>query len=94
MDPDVYIDVGLRKWICTDLDDEMRGKTYWPPNPKSVTHLVKTEESFKASWPKHDVEIKRFYSKILFYSFVDIGLLHASLHTYMRLEYIDTFDKN
>ncbi|XP_025266726.1 uncharacterized protein LOC112638743 isoform X3 [Camponotus floridanus] len=61
-DPDTYFDVGLRKWICTDLDDEMCGKTYWPPNSNSVTQLVKTEESFKTNWPKHDVEVKRFYN--------------------------------
>ncbi|XP_024888848.1 uncharacterized protein LOC112465509 [Temnothorax curvispinosus] len=61
-DPDIYIEVGLRKWICTDLDDEMCGQTYWPPNPKSVTQLVKTEQSFKTDWPKHEVEIKRFYN--------------------------------
>ncbi|XP_077257952.1 uncharacterized protein LOC143895047 isoform X1 [Temnothorax americanus] len=61
-DPDIYIDVGLRKWICTDLDDEMCGQTYWPSNLKSVTQLVKTEQSFKTEWPKLDVEIKRFYN--------------------------------
>lgn len=65
-DSDIYIDIGLKKWICTDLDDEMCAKTYWPPDSKSVTQLVKTEESFKIDWPKHDVEVKRFYSKILF----------------------------
>ncbi|CAL1685227.1 unnamed protein product [Lasius platythorax] len=61
-DPDTYFDVGLRKWICTDLDDEMCGKTYWPPNSNSVTQLVKTEESSKTNWPKHDMEVKRFYN--------------------------------
>lgn len=75
-DPDMYIDVGLRKWICTDLDDEMRGKIYWPPDPKSVTQFVKTEETFKTDWPKYDVEVKRFYSEIFFCSFMDIIILY------------------
>lgn len=91
-DPDIYIDVGLRKWICTDLDDEMCGQTYWPLNPKSVTQLVKTEQSFKTDWPKHDVEIKRFYSKILFYSSTTIFICRLS-HIIMRSDYVDIFLK-
>jgi hypothetical protein len=68
---DIYIDVGLRKWIYTDLDNDMCGKTYWPPDSKSVTQFVKTEESFKTDWLKYDVEVKRFFSKILFSFLMD-----------------------
>jgi len=50
------------------------------PDSKSVTQLVKTEESFKIDWPKYDVEVKRFYSKISFCFFMDISLLYRLSH--------------
>lgn len=58
---DIFYDIGLAKWIITDIDDKMITKIKWPPlNPST---LVKKEAPSKLDWPEQFIRIKRFYGK-------------------------------
>jgi len=58
---DIFYDIGLAKWIITDIDDKMITKIKWPPlNPSA---FVKKELNLKSDWPEQFIKIKRFYSK-------------------------------
>ncbi|KAK3914092.1 Proline-rich protein 5, partial [Frankliniella fusca] len=59
VDPSEYIDISLASWIIGDLDDNMKGKMYWPP--KNVTNHVKFQHPFNPDWCKTDVQVLRFY---------------------------------
>ena len=57
-------DVGLSGWIVggpQNLDENMGGFIYWPPEGKNVTHLIKTQQPHDPSWRVYEVVVLRFY---------------------------------
>lgn len=56
---DTFYDVGLAKWIITDIDDKMITKIKWPSfNPSG---FVKKESKLNSDWPEQFIKVKRFY---------------------------------
>lgn len=58
---DIFYDIGLAKWIITEIDDKMIAKIKWPPLNPSI--LVKKEAILKSNWSEKFIKIKRFYGK-------------------------------
>lgn len=57
---DTFYDVGLAKWIITDIDDKMITKIKWPSfNPSG---FVKKESKLNSDWPEQFIKVKRFYA--------------------------------
>ncbi|XP_028044716.2 uncharacterized protein LOC114253877 [Monomorium pharaonis] len=57
---DVFYDIGLAKWIVTEIDDTMTIKIKWPLlNPST---FVKKEALLNPDWSEKCIKIKRFYA--------------------------------
>lgn len=59
---DIEYEIGLAKWLF-DIDEEMRGFTYWPPSDQDVGTLIRKEKPVDHSWLKYSVEVLRYYGK-------------------------------
>lgn len=71
------------------MDDDMRGRTKWPPSGKNATALIKVQASCDVKWKSHDIQVMRFFGKAfcctpaVSYSFTTI-LLMFLLHSFFR----------
>lgn len=69
VDEDVCFEVSLASWLCGPLNDEMIGKTRWPPSGKPATPLIKMQSNADPNWKTYKVEVMRYYGEksVLFY---------------------------
>lgn len=62
-DDSQYFEVGWKDWIVSDLDDDLKGETKWPPKSKPATPLIKVQAPFDPLWETHCIQVMRFYGK-------------------------------
>ena len=58
----INYEVGLTKWL-TDINNEMKGFTYWPPSDQDAGNFVRKEKPMDQSWSKYSIEVLRYYGK-------------------------------
>lgn len=61
---EINYEIGLSKWL-TDINEQMKGFTYWPPSDQDAGNFVRKEKPVDRSWPKYSVEVLRYYGKFL-----------------------------
>lgn len=79
---DIFYDVGLAKWIITDIDEKMSAKLKWPTSNPST--FVKKESKLNSDWSEQFIKVKRFYGKyycqyLLHYRYIYIEHSHFLL---------------
>lgn len=57
---EISYEVGLTKWL-SDIDEKMKGFTYWPPSDASI--FVRKERPVDLSWSRYNVEVLRYYGE-------------------------------
>jgi len=63
-DPREYMEVSLSAWLCGDIDDEMKGQTFWPKDDRNVMKLIQMEASHDPeNWNTANIQVMRFYGK-------------------------------
>ncbi|KAK3917873.1 Muscle M-line assembly protein unc-89 [Frankliniella fusca] len=61
-DPREYMEVSLSAWLCGDIDDEMKGQTFWPKDDRNVMKLIQMEASHDPeNWNTANIQVMRFY---------------------------------
>lgn len=60
---DQFFEVGLKTWLSTQPDDDMKCMTRWPPSKKPATQLVKVQAPSDITWKEHPVQVMRCYGK-------------------------------
>lgn len=56
----INYEVGLTKWL-SNIDEQMKGFTYWPPSDTSI--YVRKERPVDQSWPRYEIEVLRYYGE-------------------------------
>lgn len=60
---DESVEVSLTSWLKGDLDEDMRGETYWPDDNSLAASLVRNEKAFDPTWRTFDVVVLKHYGK-------------------------------
>lgn len=59
---EINYEIGLTKWL-TDINEQMKGFTYWSPSDQDAGIFVRKEKSVDQSWPKYSVEVLKYYDE-------------------------------